>query len=84
MQNTLLNDLVRYINKYRNGQKIRRKKIVENVGVDTNTIDVYRCYLTKAGYLERTGKLGVYRKLKHVPVRASKRYFQQLGYGYTS
>jgi hypothetical protein len=84
MQNTLLNDLVRYINKYRNGQKIRRTKIVENVGVDSNTVDVYRCYLTRAGYLTLTSKLGTYRKVKHIPVRASKRYFQQLGYGYVS
>lgn len=80
MKITLWRHLCNFINLYENGQTINRQDIIlhlDRMGVlgryDTDkiwvrSVDVYRRYLTKAGYLEDTDKKGVYKKVSYYPI----------------
>lgn len=78
----------RYINRFKNGQLIKRQRLLkqrepmyftEDWSHEYGTVDVYRRYLTKAGYLKRV-RQGIYIKVKHIPIRISRRDVQRQGY----
>jgi len=74
------NKLCTYINRRRNGTVITRKSIMKNIWPGSDqTIDTYRNYLTKAGFL-RIISPGKYEKLKTIPRGISRRDVQRLGY----
>lgn len=58
-------DLCAYFNNVPIGKIVTRQQIVEAFG-SKNVIDVYRNYLTRAGYLE-TEAPGRYKRLKDIP-----------------
>ena len=61
---TILNDLILLLNVYNVGDLIYRKEIIIN---GRQTVDNYRNYLTKAGYLKWEGP-GKYRIVKKIPL----------------
>jgi hypothetical protein len=95
----------RYINRFKNGQIIKRKRLLKQrefekklpplkrgyhwmesylqahmyFSHEYGTVDVYRRYLTKAGYLKRV-RQGEYIKVKHIPIRITRRDVQRQGY----
>jgi len=64
--------LINYLNTFKEGDIIRRFDIFFQlkptglIGGAFSTIDTYRNYLTKAGYLERVGQ-GKYKLIKKIP-----------------
>lgn len=83
MKKNTWKSLINYINLYRNGQIIKRKNIMKKLGNPVRftepTLDVYRRYLTAAGFLEHTG-FGKYKKVKHIPAKLNRRNAQRMGY----
>jgi hypothetical protein len=78
--------LCKYINRRRNGAVITRTKLMEHLYVTMGrrhgshqSIDTYRNYLTKAGFLRIIGP-GKYEKVKTIPYKISRRDVQRLGY----
>jgi len=76
--------LCTYINRRRNGAVITRKGIMGHMIYNLeyqreNSIDTYRNYLTKAGFLCIISP-GKYEKLKTIPRGISRRDVQRLGY----
>lgn len=78
----------RYINRFKVGEIIKRKNLLkqresqyfmESWSHEYGTVDVYRRYLTKAGYLKRV-RQGVYEKVKSIPIGISRRDVQRQGY----
>lgn len=79
----------RYINRFKNGQIIKRQRLLKQResqyftetywNHEYGTVDVYRRYLTKAGYLKRV-RQGEYIKVKSIPIRISRRDVQRQGY----
>lgn len=56
----------RYINRFDSCETFTRKALIgRNFGNEV-TIDIYRAWLTAAGYLEIV-KRGVYRRLRYIP-----------------
>ena len=83
MKTNTWKSLINYVNLYHNGQTIKRKNIMKKLGHPIRftepTLDVYRRYLTAAGFLQRIG-FGKYRKVKHVPIKLARREVQRMGY----
>lgn len=80
--------LINNINRYKAGSVITRKRLMEvnssslfwNPSFnDEPTIDVYRRYLTVAGFLRHIGR-GKYTRVSHIPKNISKRDVQKMGY----
>jgi hypothetical protein len=75
--------LCKYINRRRNGAVIARQALLEHITPEyfqsDNTVDTYRNYLTKAGFLTII-RPGRYEKIKTIPYRISRRDVQRLGY----
>ena len=86
-----------YINRFKDGNIISRGKILDHMMCDNRyartlplgwfikegSIDLYRRYLTKAGYLEWASR-GKYRKVKPIPKGISRRDVQRMGYDVTN
>lgn len=76
-----------YINRFKVGEIIKRKNLLKQwqsqffmiYPDDYGTIDVYRRYLTAAGYLKHVGR-GLYEKVKSIPIGHSRRDVQREGY----
>jgi hypothetical protein len=78
--------LCKYINRHRNGTVLTRQAILEHIHVafyhsdaSYKSVDTYRNYLTKAGFLCIIGP-GKYEKVKTIPHKISRRDVQRLGY----
>ncbi len=86
--------LKKYINSYSTGKIIQRKRIIEKLcnksiyysRIDSNpfyfqspTVDVYRRYLTAAGFLECVAQ-AKYKKIKHIPINISLFDVQLMGH----
>ena len=77
--------LCKYINRRRNGAVITRQDIMSHIqGLfhfpgSYKSIDTYRNYLTKAGFLVII-RPGRYLKVKTIPHKMSRRDVQRLGY----
>ena len=71
--------LCKYINRRHNGTVITRKNIMALWSGSDQSIDTYRNYLTKAGFLV-TIRPGRYLKVKTIPYKMSRRDVQRLGY----
>lgn len=81
----------KYINRMKAGEVIKRKNLLKQwspmyftqygnpYADEYHTVDVYRRYLTKAGYLKHIGR-GLYEKVKSVPIGHSRRDVQREGY----
>lgn len=62
---TTLNEMLDYIRSAKIGDLIFRRNLIDDFGY-RQTVDNYRNYLTKAGYL-KTKKAGVYEYMKEIP-----------------
>ena len=72
--------LCKFINVRPNGAVIYRKALMEYMRPGRDfSIDTYRNYLTKAGFLVIIGN-GKYEKVKSIPKGISRRDVQRLGY----
>lgn len=81
--------LINHLNQFKNGSTITRKELIKvnsyafgdflQFFSKEMTIDVYRRYLTKAGFLKHTGR-GIYEKVKDIPADISKRAVLRIAY----
>jgi hypothetical protein len=76
-------EICKYINRRRNGTVITRQKLMHWLYykdlLSWKSVDTYRNYLTKAGFLRIIGP-GRYLKVKTIPYKMSRRDVQRLGY----
>lgn len=80
--------LCTYINRRRNGTILTRKAIMRHMLYNLEyqsekSVDTYRNYLTKAGFLCIISP-GKYEKVKTIPYKLSRRDVQSLGYDVTN
>jgi hypothetical protein len=59
---------------------VKRKEYMEDINAKMELLDVYRLYLTQAGYL-RTIKPGVYERVTTIPSSLTMRACYRIGYG---